>query len=514
MRVKNKHWIISWIGNADHDAFENEGGPRVGIGPIATALSASVRYDKVCLLTTNPHARSSKYCNWLESKCNYLSSAIDLQEIDLISPIHYASIYEEVAKHLKALGLPREDVDLTFHLSPGTPAMASIWIMLAKTRFPANLIQTSKEHGLESVDFKFDLASDFLPEFLQRSDQRIERLVKGPREDTPHFEKIIHKSKVVKDQINLARRIAAHDVPVLILGETGTGKELFAEAIRATSDRALKPFITVNCGALAPELANSELFGHVKGAFTGAISARKGHFREADGGTLFLDEVGDLPLDTQVRLLRALQAKEVTPTGDSKAIKVDVRIIAATHRDLAADVATGRFREDLFHRLAVGILKLPPLRERQDDIDLLIDKFLELINADSRGKPETQDKKISLDGRKILTSYPWPGNIRELYHTLLRASIWSIGEEIQLYDVQSALLQVQSRSENVMGRPLTQGIDLQALLDEISSDYILRALKETGDRKTAAAHLLGFTNHQTLSNWMKRLGFDSEGKKS
>jgi transcriptional regulator with GAF, ATPase, and Fis domain len=329
----------------------------------------------------------------------------------------------------------------------------------------------------------------------------------------PHFEKIIHRSTVVKNQIKLAQRIAAHDVPVLILGETGTGKELFAEAIRAASDRALKPFITVNCGAIAPELANSELFGHVKGAFTGAIGARKGHFQEADGGTLFLDEVGDLPTDTQVRLLRALQAKEVTPLGESKAIKVNVRIIAATHRDLAAEVASGRFREDLFHRLAVGILKLPPLREREGDVELLIDKFLQSINADAMDKPEAQNKKISLAAKKILISYPWPGNIRELYHSLLRASIWSIGEEINSDDVRSALLQVQSQSENVMGRSLNHDFDLQALLDEISSSYILRALKQSGDRKISAAQLLGFTNHQTLSNWMKRLSIDEVAKK-
>jgi transcriptional regulator with PAS, ATPase and Fis domain len=511
--MKNKQWLISWIGNADHAAFENEGVAEVGLGPIATALMGSARYDRVCLLTNYSHSRSSKYCDWLEAKSGYPSKVFDLQEIDLVSPINYASIYEEVSKHLKALGLPREDVDLTFHLSPGTPAMSAIWIMLGKTRFPAKLIQTSKEHGLESVDFKFDLANDFLPEFLQRSDQRIERLVQGPKETVPHFEKIIHRSTVVKNQIKLAQRIAAHDVPVLILGETGTGKELFAEAIRAASDRALKPFITVNCGAIAPELANSELFGHVKGAFTGAIGARKGHFQEADGGTLFLDEVGDLPTDTQVRLLRALQAKEVTPLGESKAIKVNVRIIAATHRDLAAEVASGRFREDLFHRLAVGILKLPPLREREGDVELLIDKFLQSINADAMDKPEAQNKKISLAAKKILISYPWPGNIRELYHSLLRASIWSIGEEINSDDVRSALLQVQSQSENVMGRSLNHDFDLQALLDEISSSYILRALKQSGDRKISAAQLLGFTNHQTLSNWMKRLSIDEVAKK-
>lgn len=509
--MKNK-WLISWIGNADHDAAEQR--ESVSAGPIATALENGLRFDRICLLTNFSHERSANFCEWLEKKFGYSSSLIDLQDMDLLSPIHYASIYEEVSKHLIGLGLPRDDVDLTFHLSPGTPAMAAIWIMLAKTRFPAKLIQTSKEKGLESVDFKFDLASDFLPEYLQRSGQRIERLAEGPKEAAPHFGKIIHKSASVKSQIQLAQRIAVLDVPVLILGETGTGKELFAEAIRSYSNRANKPFITVNCGAIAPEMANSELFGHVKGAFTGALVNRKGHFQEADGGTLFLDEVGDLPPDAQVRLLRALQAKEVTPLGDSKAIKVDVRIIAATHRDLAADVASGRFREDLFHRLAVGILNLPPLREREGDVDLLIDVFLELINADSRGKPEAQDKKISLNARKILISHHWPGNIRELYHSLLRASIWSIGEEIHAEDVKSTLLQVQRKGGDVIGRPLTQSLDLQGLLDEISKDYIKRALKQTGDRKTSAAQLLGFTNHQTLSNWMKRLELDSEENKN
>ncbi len=506
--MTNKQWLISWIGNADHQA--SEGASASGEGPIATALTHAPRFDRVCLLTNYPHERSAAYCAWLERRCGYDDAAVDLQEIGLRSPIDYASIYAEVSKHLKDLGLPRPDVELTFHLSPGTPAMAAIWIMLAKTRFPAKLIQTSKEHGLESVDFSFDLANDFLPEFLQRSAERIERLAQGPTEGTPEFGKILHQSDAVRQQVGLARRIAAHDVPVLILGETGTGKELFAEAIYAASERAGKPFVAVNCGALSPELANSELFGHVKGAFTGAVAARKGHFQEANSGTLFLDEVGDLPLETQVRLLRALQAKEVTPLGDSKPVKVNVRIIAATHRDLAADVATGRFREDLFHRLAVGILRLPPLRERDGDTDLLADTFLAQINADAQGKPEAQEKKLSANARKLLAQHTWPGNIRELYHTLLRAAIWSSSPVIQAEDLQAALLQVQPADQSPFNRPLAQGFDLQELLDEISRDYIAKALKQTGDRKTAAAKMLGFANHQTLGNWMKRLGLETQ----
>lgn len=504
--MAKQKWLVSWIGG--HDLKASEGQLGQDVGPIATALKGEARFDRVYLLTNYDFDRSRGFCAWLEDQCGYEDKDVELCSVDLPSPIDYAAIYTEVSKNLKAAHLPQEGVELTFHLSPGTPAMAAIWIILAKTRFPARLIQTSREHGLESSDFLFDLASDFLPEYLRRSGDRIERLAEGPKGPAPHFNKILHRSAAMRQQVNLAQRIAVHDVPVLVLGETGTGKELFAEALHSASERAANHFIAVNCGAIAPELASSELFGHKKGAFTGAIADRKGHFQEANGGTLFLDEVGDLPLETQVRLLRALQAKEVTPLGSSKPVKVDVRVIAATHRDLASDVATGRFREDLFHRLAVGILRLPPLRERDGDVDLLLDAFLDQINEDARGKPEAQEKKLSIGARKLLLAYPWPGNVRELYHTLLRASIWSMGPEIEPDDVRSALLQIQRQGDNVLGRPLTQDFDLQGLLDEISRDYVLRALKQTGDRKTAAAKLLGFANHQTLGNWMKRLGVE------
>ena len=500
-------WLVAWIGKTDHDAAEGKLGQDVG--PIATALAGAKRYDRVYLLTNYEFDRSQSYCAWLEKKAGYSDRQVDLYRVDLPSPIDYAAIYAEVSAHLKAAGLPQDGVDLTFHLSPGTPAMAAVWIILAKTRFPAQLIQTSRERGLEPVNFFFDLASDFLPEFLQRTGDRISRLSGGVKEKAPEFAKIIHRSSVVGRQIELARRIAALEVPALILGETGTGKELFAEAIHAASPRSSQTFVAVNCGAIAPEMANSELFGHKRGAFTGAVAARKGHFVEANGGTLFLDEVGDLPLDTQVRLLRALQAGEVTPLGESKPVKVDVRVIAATHRDLAADVAVGRFREDLFHRLAVGILRLPPLREREQDVTVLLDHFLAQINADARGRPEAQEKKISLGARKVLASYAWPGNIRELYHTLVRASIWSVGDEITADDARGSLLQIAPQGDSVMGRPNTQGVDLQELLDEVARDYIARALKQTGDRKSVAAGLLGFPSYQTLGNWMKRLGVES-----
>lgn len=502
--MSKKSWLISWVGKADHDCAE--GG---GLGPIASAIKAHSPFDKICLLTNYEFERTKAYCAWLERTAGCVET--DLYGVELSSPTNYAEIYKKVCAELKALRLPNDDIELTFHLSPGTPAMTAIWIILAKTRFPAKLIQTSKENGLESVDFFFDLASEYLPEFLQRSSERIERL-SNAIPSAPEFAKLIHRSSVMREQVQLARKIAAHEVPVLILGETGTGKELFAEAIHAASSRTGKPFIAVNCGAMPKYLANSELFGHKKGAFTGADSARAGHFREAEGGTLFLDEIGDLPLDSQVRLLRALQQNEITPLGESKPIKVNVRIIAATHRDLAKDVAKGRFREDLFHRLAVGILNLPPLRERESDLDLLIDRLLDQINRDAAEKPEAQHKEISPVARNLLLAHNWPGNIRELYHTLLRAAIWSSSTVIEATDIQRSLLDVRKTDEGLLDRSLGKDFDLQALLDEISRHYIGRALQKSGNKKKRAAELLGFSNYQTLSNWAVRLGMGLDEK--
>lgn len=508
LTMTQQSWLFAWIGEADHKAGEadDQGRP----GPIASALLEHERFDRVVLLTNYGFARSEPYCKWLEELTGCVE--VDLYQVELSSPINYAEIYEKVSAELKTARLPRPEVELTFHLSPGTPAMTAVWILLAKTRFPARLIQTSAQRGLERVDFRFDLASDFLPEYLKRSEDRIERLA-SERHASPEFAKIVHRSEVMRKQIGRARRIAAFDVPVLILGETGTGKELFAQAVHASSKRAGKAFIPINCGAIAKELANAELFGHKKGAFTGADRERDGHFVAAQGGTLFLDEVGDLPADTQVRLLRALQEKEITPVGSSKPVKIDVRIIAATHRNLQADVAAGRFREDLFHRLAVGILHLPALRQREDDIALLIDHFLDQLNSGAGFEPEVQHKNVSPDGRKLLVSHVWPGNVRELYHTLVRAAIWSESTTIQVEDVQEVLLQTMSPDDGVLGRPLRKGFDLQAVLDEVALHYLERAMEQAGNKKKQAAALLGFSHYQTLTNWRRRYGLESADDK-
>jgi DNA-binding NtrC family response regulator len=505
--MKNISCLVSWVGAADHECAEGTHGD--DIGPIATALMGSAKYDRVYLLTNYDFERSKNYCSWLENLTGYASAKVDLYSVDLISPIDYTDIYNQVSQNLTQAGLPKDEVSLTFHLSPGTPAMAAIWIILAKTRFPAKLIQTSRNGGIHSVDFPFDLASDFLPEFLQRSGERVTRLANVKQLAPPMFEKIVHACPQVAEQIQLARRIAVFDVPVLILGETGTGKELFAEAIHAASSRADGPFIAVNCGALSSELANSELFGHKKGAFTGADTARKGHFLSASGGTLFLDEIGDLPMDTQVRLLRALQSQEITPLGQSTPVKVNTRVVAATHRDLIATISANQFREDLFHRLAVGILRLPPLRKRGADVRLLATKFMDQINADAADKPEAQHKDLSEEALFVLEAQTWPGNVRELYHTLLRAVIWSNGNRLTAEDVRVALLPNTSTGAGAATESVLHGDQsLQSLLDAIATKQIEQAVRAAGGRKALAAKRLGFANHQTLGNWMKKLGID------
>lgn len=232
------------------------------------------------------------------------------------------------------------------------------------------------------------------------------------------FIDIIGHDKGLTDAVHSARKAASSNIPVLLCGETGVGKEIFARAIHGESMRAGKPFIAVNCGAIPPNLIESTLFGHEKGAFTGAIAKAPGKFREAEGGTLFLDEIGELPLEAQTRLLRALQQKEVEPVGSSRSFPADVRVISATNKNLAADVKDGRFREDLFFRLDVLRILLPPLRERRDDIPDLAAYFLSRFSAEGKNRHVLHEKTLA-----YLQKQSWPGNVRELENALYRAVV-------------------------------------------------------------------------------------------
>ncbi len=244
------------------------------------------------------------------------------------------------------------------------------------------------------------------------------------------FDDMIADAPPMKQVVRLGQRAASSNIPVLILGESGVGKEVIARCIQGASDRSGKPFITVNCGAIPETLVESILFGHEKGAFTGAVASSAGKFVEADGGTLFLDEVGELPLDIQVKLLRALQEGEVDPVGARRPVKVNVRIISATNKDLAMLVSEGRFREDLYYRLNVFPVDMPSLRERKSDIPALAEHFIRRFNA-SEGRKITG---MSNDAAKLVASFDWPGNVRQLENMIFRAVILCDGDELDLAD--------------------------------------------------------------------------------
>lgn len=250
------------------------------------------------------------------------------------------------------------------------------------------------------------------------------------------FQDTIGESRGLSSILELAGKVAPYDTNVLIVGESGTGKELIARGIHQGSRRSGKPLVAVNCGSIPENLLESEFFGYVKGAYTGADGDKKGLFEEADGGTLFLDEIGELPPALQVKLLRALQEREIRPVGSSKTKKIDVRVIAATARDLELEVARGAFRKDLLFRLNVVVLALPPLRERKEDIPLLCTSFLAKLNAQFGKKMQ----RISSEVMALLLRHDWPGNIRELQNVLERAVIYASGDEIHVADLPEKLL--------------------------------------------------------------------------
>lgn len=497
-----KKLLLTWIGTADLNASLTRGQNAVS-GPIASALAA-LTFDGVILLF-NPTERFSteKYQAFYEWLKTQTAAPVELHRADLSRPTHYEEIYRVAVKTIDtALQKHGAKSKLTFHLSPGTSAMTAVWIILAKTRFQAQLIESSIEEGVNQVTVPFEIAAEFIPDLLREADLELRQRTFAPQ--APEFRTIIHRSKTIKRLLDQAGRVAVRNVPVLIEGESGTGKELLARAIHQASPRQSKAFVAVNCGAIPFELVESELFGHEKGSFTGAFNARTGYFEEADGGTLFLDEVGELPVSAQVKLLRVLQEGEVTRVGASHPKKVDVRVISATNRNLLDEIAKGRFREDLFYRLAVIVLHIPPLRERDGDLSILIDSIWERLNEDAL-KLGIETKKLSVAAKNVLLQYRWTGNVRELQNTLTRLAITSEGQAVSREEAEAALLESPGHTtERVLNRPLTADFSLSEVIGEVSRHYLERALVETHGNKTAAAKLLGMANYQTLKNWLKK----------
>jgi len=333
-------------------------------------------------------------------------------------------------------------------------------------------------------------------ERLRRSNELLRRDVERAVGDRP----IVASSSVMIELLEMMERAAAYKTTVLISGESGTGKEVLARAIHAQSPRRREAFVAVNCGAIPEHLLESELFGHAKGAFTGADRARPGLFVTAHGGTLFLDEIGELPTSLQVKLLRVLQEEEIRPVGEPKTRSIDVRVIAATARDLEADVTSGHFREDLFYRLNVVRLEVPPLRARPKDVSLLVDHYFahyqSVIGKTFNG--------IADDALDALVAYRWPGNVRELQNVMERAVILATGDRLALRDLPENVVRRLEPSET--GR--SHNLDLRRARRNLEVDLIGAALRATGGNRTHAAKLLGIS-HRALLYKIKDYGIRS-----
>lgn len=335
-------------------------------------------------------------------------------------------------------------------------------------------------------------------------------LLKSVRPATQPAGEIIGRSPAMQEVFKLIGKLADSDVTALITGPTGSGKELIAGALHQNSPRAKHPFITVNCAAIPGDLLESELFGHVKGSFTGAVEDNKGKFLSAGAGTIFLDEVGELPLSLQAKLLRVLQEREFYPVGSAKSVRSEARVLAATNRDLSVEVSAGRFREDLYHRINVARIELPPLRQRKGDIPSLVSHFLEQT-AKAVG---TEPKSVSPAAMGILAGYDWPGNVRELSNTVRRAALMSPGSVITVEDIPPEIggRKGATRPEDALARNVRELMELygegeiyDAVIKRVEKTLIENALKKTGGVQAHAAKLLG-VNRNTLMK--KVLEFD------
>jgi len=387
------------------------------------------------------------------------------------------------------------------------------------------------ERQLQSDHVFLDIVAAFLAQAIQLNRMVLRQKEKLLEEnaqlraqvrDRYRFENIIGDSPAMHEVFAVVGQVANSRATVLLLGETGTGKEMIAKAIHYNSPRRDKTFVRVNCGALTGTLLESELFGHVKGSFTGAIRDKEGRFEAANGGTIFLDEIGTLEPQLQVKLLRVLQEREFERVGDNQTVKVDVRVIAATNVDLQEEVAKGKFREDLFYRLNVVSIYLPPLRNRREDIPHLIDFFLDKYN----GQNDRKLKRISRDMLNILLRYPWPGNVRELENAVERAVVLSRDEDFheELLPLSVRMFAAQRRTtpstesletltrrlsdQAIADYELREGEIYQLVIDQIEHALIERALAKCGGVKTKAADFLGI-NRNTLNKKVKDLGIEA-----
>lgn len=406
---------------------------------------------------------------------------------DAVKLIH-AEIFDLVITDVK---MPQMDgigvLKVVKEMSPET-----IVIMITAFATTETAVEAMKlgayDYIIKSAPFKVDEIKLIIEKALEKRSLRKENiLLKREIESRAGFETFIGKSEAMQRVFALIRQVADTKSTVLVTGESGTGKELVARAIHFSSSRKNRPFVTVNCGALPETLLESELFGYMKGAFTGASSNKQGLFEAANGGTIFLDEISATTPALQVKLLRVIQEREFKRVGGTADIKVDVRVVAASNRDLKSEVEKGSFREDLFYRLNVIPIHLPPLRERREDIPLLIEFFLKKMSSGREAK------KVLPEAMGMLMAYRWPGNVRELQNTLERLNILASGDAIPLELIPESIRSLRPSPELIPAEIPENGLDMEAVLEGAERTLLQKALEKAGGVKTEAARLLGLS---------------------
>jgi nitrogen regulation protein NR(I) len=384
------------------------------------------------------------------------------------------------------------------------------FIMMTAYGTIKNAVEAIKNGAFDYITkpFSLDELRLIVKRALEIRDVREENIrLKRQLSECIHYPDLIGESRAMKEVFQLIQRVAKTDAPVLILGESGTGKELVASAIHHHSNRKDKPLVKVNCAAIPENLIESELFGYEKGAFTGATRRKPGRFELADGGTIFLDEIGDMAPMTQSKILRVLQDSTFERLGGNRTVKVDVRVIAATNRNLAEEVGSGRFREDLYHRLNVFTIKLPPLRERKDDIPPLVEHFIRRFNSEKG----YSIKSITPEAIEALQKYSWPGNVRELENTIWRALIIASGNVLEKSDLIFPELNIQSSARDTISSYINDLLiskkekPYDIVIQMVEKELIKRALDLTKTNQVKASELLGITR-VTLRKKIEQFG--------
>jgi transcriptional regulator with AAA-type ATPase domain len=469
-------------------------------GPILS-LARAYTFDRIILFST-PNTENNTAGTQLALQNGKSSPAVEIRHIPLADPTEYFGILNGLREHFGEIRGRAEKANYFISVTSGTPQMHACWLMLAASgEIPAHILNVrpnrfvSKDRPLIA---EVDLTSPEFPS-VRFNFGRVETLDDPP----PDIDTVISQLEIVGDHpkimasIESGAMLAQSNVPILIMGETGTGKELFAKFIHLLSERAKESFIPLNCGAIPKELVETILFGHKKGAFTGAVNEHVGKFVQADGGTLFLDELGELPAVAQTKLLRVLQDGVVEPLGAKKSQKVNVRIIAATNQNLKKAIQRGQFREDLYYRLNVGEITLPPLRERKTDIPKIALHVLDRVNTGLK-KP----KRLSPEALARLQGHDWPGNVRDLKNVIERSLLMARKDVLNADD-----LLISEPSDD--GDPLSllpephEGFSLEEFLSGARKQLMLRALEMTRNNQSEAARLLDVTP-QAVHKFLRR----------